>query len=66
MYYELNISLNGRHFFATAERSITSEDELKKVYDVLKVKFPHSEGYRIGITRWETTGTIIKLENEIE
>jgi hypothetical protein len=56
MYYEINVSLNGRHFFATAERSIQHEERLKEVYDTLKEKFPRSEGYECNVTRWEKTG----------
>lgn len=51
MYYEINISLNGRHLFATAKRSITTNSELKKVYPVIKSKFPKEEGYSIMVIK---------------
>jgi len=51
MFYEINIALNGRHFFATAERSITDRATLKKVYSVLSLKFPKDEGYEITVTQ---------------
>lgn len=34
MYYKINVSLNGKHFFATDERSIKTK---AKLYDVLEV-----------------------------
>ena len=62
MYYEINIALNKKHFFATADRSITSESKLKEVYSVLKEKFPESEGYTISVKKWETTGHFVNME----
>ena len=64
MYYEINIALNGKHFFATAERSITNKWKLKEVYDVLKEKFPQEEGYDISVTYYETVGKPIDMESE--
>lgn len=37
-----------KHFFATAERSITNSDELKKVLPIMREKFPFPE-YRITV-----------------
>lgn len=62
MYYEINIALNNKHFFATAERSITNEIKLKEVYNVLKEKFPESEGYTISVTKFETIGHHVNME----
>lgn len=62
MHYEINVSLNGKHFFATAERSISGEWKLKEVYKILKEKFPENEGYKIDVTRWENRGTPINME----
>lgn len=62
MYYEINISLNGEHFFATAERSIDHQSKLENVLPVLRKKFPESQGYEISVTKWETRGFIIKLD----
>lgn len=56
MYYEINVALNGRHFFATAERSITDRKSLDTVLSVFKQKFPENEGYSISVTRWEQIG----------
>lgn len=62
MYYEINVSLDGRHFFATAKRSITSQNTLKIVYKVFKEKFPASEGYEISVTRYEELGFGVDME----
>lgn len=58
MYYEINVSLNGKHFFATSERSITNDEKLKEVYYTFKEKFPESEG---SVEKWEKIGYIIDM-----
>lgn len=62
MYYEINVSLNGQHLFATAERSVTNEWEMEKVYKLFKEKFPKSEGYKISVTHWKKVGKEIDME----
>ena len=47
MYIEFNVSLNGKHFFATHERSCTNSIDANKLKKVLQEKFPESEGYYI-------------------
>ena len=66
MYYEINVSLNGKHFFATHERSIDSKSQLEKVYKVFKEKFPVSEGYQLSVTHWRTAGEIIDMDDEAQ
>lgn len=63
MIYEINISLNGNHFFATHERSITSKTKLMAVLEKLIEKFPSSEGYRIEIQERVSYGKRIELES---
>lgn len=60
MYYEINVALNGKHFFATSDRSITDWNTLKKVYKTLAEKFPTSEGFELCITRVEYVGSRIE------
>lgn len=55
-HYEINVSLNGKHFFATDKRSGRSEAEKDRVLTVFKEKFPTSEGYMIDVTKWEIRG----------
>ena len=64
MYYEINVSLNGRHFFATDKRSITTKQALKEVYEVFKEKFPTEEGYDMLVSYIETKGSYINMEEE--
>jgi hypothetical protein len=61
MWYEINVSLNGKHLFATGERSITSKSALGRALPILKQKFPVGEGYKIDVTQWETTGKRIVI-----
>lgn len=56
MYYEINVSKNKQHFFATAERSITSRSEFQKVFPVIREKFPESEGYKLDVSHWSHSG----------
>lgn len=64
MYYEINVSKDGRHFFATDKRSITTERALKEVYPVIKDKFPIEEGYSILVSYTKTMGKYIDMEKE--
>ena len=62
MYYEINVALNGKHFFATADRSITDTAKLETVLKVIVEKFPASEGYSISVTQNTQTGSIIDFK----
>jgi hypothetical protein len=62
VYYEINVALRGRHFFATAERSITTRAAAAEVYWLFVRKFPDSEGYTITVSQRSTTGTEITPE----
>jgi hypothetical protein len=64
MYYEINISVGGKHFFATAERSIPTRDDMIKLYKIMKEKFPESEGYHVEVSEWRNQGRILHLENK--
>jgi hypothetical protein len=63
MYYEINVSLNTQHFFATSERSISNMKDLKKIYNILKEKFPEEEGYKIIVTKWDKIGHSVDLDS---
>ena len=56
MHYEINVSENGQHLFATHERSLTTLGRVKKLYKRLKAAFPEAEGFAITVTRYETIG----------
>ena len=55
-YFEINISLNGKHYFATAPRSGRYEDETKALYETFLEKFPPEQGYEITVTSWQAAG----------
>lgn len=58
-YYEINVSLNGVHFFATHKRSLTDKRKMQEVLEVFKEKFPESEGYQIIVTAQYAYGEYI-------
>lgn len=62
MYYEINVALNGSHFFATHKRSLTSKPVMLKVLRVIDVKFPVSEGYTISVSEEHESGLILDKE----
>lgn len=64
MYYEINVSLNGKHLFATAEHSITSNGKMEEIYKLFEEKFPKEEGYTLDVTAWEKRGIPIILKNK--
>lgn len=64
-HYEINVSLNGIHLFATHKRSVQTEKQLKKIYAIFKEKFPKSEGYNITIIRYSNIGIVLE-EKDLE
>jgi len=66
MSYEINISKNGKHYFATAERSLTTLGGATKLYNELKEFYPESQGFKISLTKWETKGKEIKIDGTAE
>jgi|LakMenE01Jun11ns_1017448.scaffolds.fasta_scaffold9950417_4 hypothetical protein len=66
MPYEINISKNGKHYFATAERSLTTLGESTKLYNELKEFYPESQGFKLSLTKWETIGKEIKIDGTAE
>lgn len=61
MHYEINVSLNGRHFFATHDRSLNDWNKAKMAWDVFVEKFPESEGYKLTMTQKEVHGREIDM-----
>lgn len=62
MYYEINVALNNRHFFATDPRSITTIHDLRKVLPVIAEKFPESEGYSIMVSEYPEMSTLLNTK----
>lgn len=63
-YYEINVSRNGRHFFATAPQSIVDRGTAKSVFEQIQARFPKSEGYECSVCFWEVIGYPITLDGE--
>ena len=59
-HYEINVSLNGKHYFATASRSFNGSEEkaLRAVID-FRGRFPKSEGFNVSCTYWKGTGYVM-------
>ena len=66
MSFEINISKNGKHYFATAERSLITLGEATKVYNELKEFYPESQGFKLSMTKWEKRGKEIKIDGTAE
>lgn len=63
MGYEINVSLNGKHLFATHERSLKCDGDLKRCLKIFLEKFPKSEGYKISVQYIEHYGTNINIDD---
>ncbi len=64
MGFEINVSQNGQHLFATHERSMQHLmlDSAVDMLHLMAEKFPESEGYRVSMTEKRTTITSITTE----
>ena len=56
MHYEINVAKDGRHFFATAERSITNKADAKKLLTHFILAFPVDHGFTVTITEIKKVG----------
>jgi hypothetical protein len=61
MWYEINVSKDGKHYFATHERSIGTVSKAVEIRDRLKKAMPEEEGFEYTITQRQTIG--VKIEN---
>lgn len=66
MYYEINVSKKDskntyKHYFATAKRSITYEEELIPMVKHFSIVFPKPE-YCISITYYSESGVILDVD----
>lgn len=55
MWYQINVALNGRHFFDTG-KSITDSEKAKLVFAALITRFTREAGFEVTVTRWEAKG----------
>lgn len=61
MWYEINVSKDGQHYFATDKRSITTLARALDIRELLKKAMPEEEGFEYTITQWNTVG--IQISN---
>ncbi len=61
MYYEINVSLDGQHFFATAARSITTTFKLREVLHQIVTRFPKEEGFVVTVSEEVQYGIGVKV-----
>lgn len=54
MHYEINVSKDGHHVFATHPRSVTTGAEAVRLHILFKQAFPVAGGYKVDVTRVET------------
>tara|TARA_R110000824_G_scaffold244541_6_gene433327 strand:- start:34 stop:240 length:207 start_codon:yes stop_codon:yes gene_type:complete len=60
-HYEINVSCNGQHYFATNPRSLTSNSKAFNLFHQLTAAFPLDKGYAVKIkavapvTSWDIT-----------
>jgi hypothetical protein len=66
MYYRINVAKGGKHFFATADHSLTSQMDYYKVLPVIAEKFPESEGYKISVSYWTHSGKHRDVTEDLE
>ena len=64
-YYRINVSQNGRYLFATENGEggggITQKEDARKVTEILKKKFPESEGYKVSVIYYQAHGKEIEF-----
>ena len=61
-YFEIDVTHNGRHFFATAARSgETSEEGARLIFDTIKKRFTEDEGYSVTCIRWVAGGHVMNF-----
>lgn len=62
MHYEINVAKNGKHVFATHERSLSSLRQTAEVVSRLELAFPEPEGYSISVSEISTIGMAISQD----
>lgn len=58
MWYEINVSKNGKNLFTTYQFRM---EQAKALNDLFQVKFPIVEGYKVDITAWKQEGKEVKF-----
>lgn len=61
-HYEVNVSLNGQHLFATNPRSCVTWTEVSKVHSEIVKRFPESEGFSVMVTHMQCVGEEVNMK----
>lgn len=62
MHYVINVSKNGKHFFATANHSLIDHDDAVDMAKEFKnIRFPISEGFIVTLSRVEISSTTVHI-----
>ena len=64
MYYEINVSLYGSHYFATAERSLTFRSKALLMADKFRIVYPASEGWKVTLVKVSNTRSTIEITED--
>lgn len=64
MHYEINVAKDGRHYFATHERSLRDEEHAKAVLKKFNEAFPKKEGYEITVHFVTTSSRQVNFEGD--
>jgi hypothetical protein len=48
--FEINVSLDGKHLFATHERSLKTSIDFRKLLPEIQKRFPANEGFQISVS----------------
>jgi len=60
VYYRINVSFKGAHFFDTGE-SVTNSDHAIRVLFELRKAFSEKDGWKIDVTLWKLRGEPVNL-----
>jgi hypothetical protein len=61
MAYEINVSLNGSHYFATHERSLRDSEKAVAMAQHFQKLFPASAGYEVTLAHYTHAGTVVAI-----
>ena len=61
--YEINVSKNGQHYFATDERSLSSKQKALEMVAHFRSVFPESEGYKVDLSELIRASKKINTDN---
>lgn len=62
MYYEINVTKNGKHYFATAPRSLKTLKDANELWEQFKILFPIADGFDMSLINIETSHKVIRRD----